>query len=44
MRYVNLLVSLNRLEDARLIAQTALQLDPDNEQLTGLLNQLRQRQ
>lgn len=39
-RYVNLLVSHRRYDDAVLIAKTSLHLDPDNQQLEGLLSQL----
>jgi beta-lactamase regulating signal transducer with metallopeptidase domain/tetratricopeptide (TPR) repeat protein len=39
-RYVQLLLQLNRLEDARLVAQTCLKLDPNNGQVLGLVNSL----
>jgi hypothetical protein len=39
-RYVNFLLSQNRLDDAIRIARTARKLQPDNEQLTALLSQL----
>jgi beta-lactamase regulating signal transducer with metallopeptidase domain len=39
-RYVQLLLQLNRMEDARLVAQTCLKLDPDNGQVLGLVNSL----
>lgn len=39
-RYVNLLVSRQRFDDAILIVKTSLHLDPDNQQLKGLLSQL----
>ncbi len=39
-RYVNLLLARNRTDDAILIAKTSLRLDPDNEQVQGLLSQL----
>jgi tetratricopeptide (TPR) repeat protein len=39
-RYVNLLVSLGRPDDAILITRTCQKLDPDNSALQGLLDQL----
>jgi tetratricopeptide (TPR) repeat protein len=39
-RYVNLLVPLNRLDDASLIARTCLKLDPYNGQVKGLVDNL----
>ena len=39
-RYVNLLLQLNRLDDALLIAQTCLKLDPYNGSVIGLVNNL----
>jgi hypothetical protein len=39
-RYVNLLVSHRRYDDAVLIAKTSLHLDPDDQQLESLLSQL----
>ena len=39
-RYVNLLVSLKRVEDARSIVQTSLKLDPHNRQLQSLVENL----
>jgi tetratricopeptide (TPR) repeat protein len=39
-RYVNLLLQLNRLDDALLIAQTCLKLDPYNGSILGLVNNL----
>jgi len=39
-RYINLLLSENRFDDAILIARTARKLDPNNEQLDNLLTQL----
>jgi hypothetical protein len=41
-RYAQLLATLGRIEDARLIAVTAQKLDPYNTQLEILINQLRQ--
>ena len=40
-RYVNLLVSQNRQDDARLLAQTTLKLDPKNTSVQSLVEQLR---
>jgi beta-lactamase regulating signal transducer with metallopeptidase domain len=40
-RYVSLLVSSNRAEDAILLAETTLKLDPKNVQVKGLLENLR---
>ena len=40
-RYVNLLVSLNRADDARLLTETSLELDPKNAQVQSLLEQLK---
>jgi tetratricopeptide (TPR) repeat protein len=39
-RYVNLLLQLNRIDDALLIAQTCLKLDPYNGSVLGLVNNL----
>jgi hypothetical protein len=39
-RYVNLLSSRKRFDDAILIVKTSLHLDPDNQQLKDLLSQL----
>ena len=39
-RYINLLISLGRVEDARLIAQTSFKLDPNNVQMEGLTQEL----
>ncbi|MEI7731877.1 MAG: DUF2723 domain-containing protein [Verrucomicrobiota bacterium] len=39
-RYINLLLQLGRLDDALLIAQTCLKLDPNNGQARGLLDNL----
>ncbi|MEI9962258.1 MAG: hypothetical protein WDM76_14330 [Limisphaerales bacterium] len=41
-RYVNLLLSLNRLDDALIVAQTCQKLDPYNDQVTSLVGQLDQ--
>jgi beta-lactamase regulating signal transducer with metallopeptidase domain len=40
-RYINLLVGSNRLEDARLLAETSLKLDPKNTQVEYLLETLK---
>jgi hypothetical protein len=40
-RYVQLLLSLDRLDDARLVAETTLKLDPENAQIHALVEQLR---
>jgi tetratricopeptide (TPR) repeat protein len=40
-RYVQFLASYNRIEDAILIAQTCLQIDPNNGQVQGLVNSLK---
>jgi len=39
-RYVNLLITQGRIEDARQLAETALKVDSANRQLADLLNQL----
>jgi thioredoxin-like negative regulator of GroEL len=39
-RYVNFLLTFNRLDDALIVAQTCAKLDPFNDQVTGLINQL----
>jgi len=39
-RYINLLISLGRVDDARLIAVTSLKLDPYNPQMANLVNEL----
>ena len=39
-RYAQLLLQLNRTDDALLVAQTCLKLDPDNGQVRGLVNSL----
>ena len=43
-RSVNLLSSRRRYDDAILIVKTGLHLDPDNQQLKGLLSQLLKQQ
>ena len=40
-RYVNLLLPLNRVDDALLLAETCLKLDPYNAQVLGLVDNLR---
>jgi tetratricopeptide (TPR) repeat protein len=40
-RYVNLLVMLNRLDDAITVAQTCLDFDPYNDQVANLVKQLK---
>jgi tetratricopeptide (TPR) repeat protein len=40
-RYVNLLLPLNRVDDALLLAETCLKLDPYNAQVVGLVENLR---
>ena len=39
-RYVNLLLSTGRVEDALIVAQTCRKLDPNNGQVAGLVKQL----
>jgi hypothetical protein len=39
-RYVNFLLSQNRLNDAMLITRTGRKMNPDNEQLNDLLSHL----
>jgi tetratricopeptide (TPR) repeat protein len=39
-RYVQFLMQFNRLDDALVVAQTCLKLDPYNDQTKGLVNQL----
>ena len=39
-RYINLLISLGRVDDARLIAKTSFKLDPNNAQMEGLIAEL----
>ena len=43
-RYINLLVSTKRLEDALLIARTSAKLDPSNTQLENLIHELERMQ
>jgi len=43
-RYAQLLINLNRFEDALLIAETCRKLDPYNAQVIDLVNRLRQAQ
>jgi len=40
-RYVNFLLQLNRLEDALIVAETCQKLDPFNDSIVGLVNQLK---
>ncbi len=40
-RYVNFLLQFGRFDDAVLIAETCKKLDPYNDQITGLINQLK---
>ena len=40
-RYVTLLLSSNRADEARLLAETSLKLDPKNAQVQSLLEQLK---
>ncbi|HWI56117.1 MAG TPA: M56 family metallopeptidase, partial [Bacillota bacterium] len=40
-RYVNLLISANRVDDAITLAQTSLKLDPKNQQVESLIEQLK---
>jgi tetratricopeptide (TPR) repeat protein len=39
-RYINILVTLNRFDDALLLSRTALTFDPANSQLHGLIEEL----
>jgi thioredoxin-like negative regulator of GroEL len=39
-RYVNFLLQFNRLDDAQIVAETCLKLDPFNDQVKGLVGQL----
>ena len=39
-RYINLLLPLNRVDEALLLAQTCLKLDPYNAQIIGVVNNL----
>ena len=41
-RYVNFLLQFNRLDDALIVAQTCLKLDPFNEQVKNLIRQLQE--
>ena len=41
-RYVQFLMQFNRLDDALIVAQTCLKLDPYNDQTKGLVNQLQE--
>jgi hypothetical protein len=43
-RYVNLLIEEKRLEDAVLVAEAALKVEPQNDQLQGLLKELKRMQ
>ena len=40
-RYVNLLVDLKRLDDALVVAETSFRLDPKNEQIKSLIDNLK---
>ncbi len=40
-RYVQLLLQSNRFEDAQLIAETFLKVDPQNKQARGLLESIK---
>ena len=40
-RFVNLLLNSNRVDDARLLAETTLKLDPKNGQVKGLIENLK---
>jgi tetratricopeptide (TPR) repeat protein len=39
-RYVNFLLQFNRLDDALIVAETCIKLDPFNDQIKNLINQL----
>jgi tetratricopeptide (TPR) repeat protein len=39
-RYINLLISMGRVDDARLIARTSQKLDPNNLQMVSLVQEL----
>src|ERR1051325_7382048 len=39
-RYINVLISLGRVDEARLIAFTSQKLDPNNRQMENLVNEL----
>jgi tetratricopeptide (TPR) repeat protein len=41
-RYVNFLLQFNRLDDAAIVAQTCLKLDPFNDQVKNLIRQLQE--
>jgi len=41
-RYVNFLLQFNRLDDALIVAQTCIKLDPYNDQVKNLINQLKE--
>jgi tetratricopeptide (TPR) repeat protein len=41
-RYVNFLLQFNRLDDALIVAQTCLKLDPFNDQVKNLIRQLQE--
>jgi thioredoxin-like negative regulator of GroEL len=41
-RYVNFLLTFNRLDDAEIVAATCLKLDPFNDQVKGLVGQLQE--
>jgi thioredoxin-like negative regulator of GroEL len=41
-RYVNFLLLFNRLDDAAIVAETCQKLDPFNDQVKGLVNQLQE--
>jgi thioredoxin-like negative regulator of GroEL len=41
-RYVNFLLQLNRLDDALMVAETCLKLDPFNDQVKGTVAQLQE--
>lgn len=41
-RYVNFLLQFNRLDDALIVAETCIKLDPYNDQIKNLINQLKE--
>ena len=41
-RYVNFLLQFNRMDDALIVAETCLKLDPYNDQVKGLISQLKE--
>jgi len=41
VRYVNFLYQFNRFDDAEMVAETCHKLDPYNNQITGLLDQIK---